>query len=74
VDTITFTKRWHTIVITNYDTANKLYVTFDGSTPVAAADDTYAVPVNFSRRFKFTHAYQVVKIIGNGGAYDVEAF
>lgn len=75
VDTITLTKRWHSVVITNFDGTNKLYVTFDGVTaPTAAGDDTYVVPTSYSKVFKFRNAVTVIKIIGNGGAYSVEGF
>ena len=73
-DVITLTKRWREVIITNYDGTNKLYVTFDGTTPVALADNTYVVPANSWKSFRFRNTVQTVSVVGNAGAYSVEGF
>lgn len=85
VDIAQLTQFWSTIEITNDDTSNILYVTFDGSTPVAAAEGTYMIPTDAAKVFgpegiqlangvpgsTSTPCHQV-RVLGNGGVYHIE--
>jgi hypothetical protein len=76
-DSITWTGGgpYGTVNVQNRDGTNVLYVRFDGTTAVAAADGTYAVAVNSTRTFNLqgTAPYPgVLSVVGNGGGYSVE--
>ena len=79
VDTITFNAPGgRSVVISNDDTVNKLYVTFGlngatATTPTVAGDDTFVVRPGTSKQFDNGAAITSVQIIGSGNAYHVEA-
>lgn len=85
VDTALLTQFHDAVEITNRDTSNPLYVRFDGTDPVADAEGTFIVPVSSSKVFDKSAnqagtpgstttatACHHIKVLGNGGAYDIE--
>ena len=79
VDTVTLGQPWDRIEVANHDAAQPLYVTFDGSTPTAAGDDTSYVGPNQSIVVKAPQLVvsgssvpHKVSIIGSGNVYTVE--
>jgi hypothetical protein len=73
VDTVTVTGAHEEIEVLNRSGAADLYVTTDGSVPVAGADNTDIVPVGTSLvlRASAGEGGTVVQILGNGNAYSV---
>jgi hypothetical protein len=86
-DVVQITQFWDTIEIANLDESNDLYVTFDGSTPVAGTEGQYVVPAGSAKVFGppgisnpagvpgSTTAATVchrVGVVGSGGSYSVE--
>ena len=74
-DTVTLTQAWPYIAITNHDATNAVYVRFDGTTPVAEANENAVVRVSSTRVFHapINSAGQVVVgLVGSGGKYTVE--
>lgn len=86
VDDACLTQFWDAVRVTNHDGTNIVYVTFDGSTPSAGAEGSYAIPVSNSRLFRGGTANVAgipgsttaattchrVKVVGSGGSYAVE--
>jgi hypothetical protein len=75
-DSITFTGSGSSLCITNRDTTNTLYFRCDGTTAVAAADETYVVlPLQWKvlDGSKFG-GNMSVSVVGNGGGYSAEIF
>lgn len=85
VDTALLTQFWDAVEITNRDTTNPLYVRFDGTDPVVDAEGTFIVPVSSSKVFDKSAnsagvpgsttaatACHYIKVLGNGGSYDIE--
>lgn len=76
-DSITWTAGgpYGTVIVSNRDATNVLYVRFDGTTAVGAADGTFAVAVNSARTFNLGSSAPspaVLSVVGNGNAYSVE--
>lgn len=65
---------YNTVIIENRDASNVLYVRFDGTTAVAAADNTYVVPASAFRIFSFPGGNSSLSVVGSGNAYSVEGF
>jgi hypothetical protein len=64
--------------VVNRDGTNTVWVTYSRTgtpvDPVASADDAHVLPPNSSKEFyTFGSNNLIVKILGNGGAYSVEA-
>jgi hypothetical protein len=74
-DSITFSGTGTTLCITNRDASDIVYFRFDGTTAVAAADETYVVlPNNFKTIQMHSMGGLVVSVVGDGGAYSAELF
>lgn len=75
VDTVTLASRADSVEVINRTGTEPLYVTVDGSTPTAAGDDTHIVMPGGFKEIPVPAAGSsiVVKIIGSGNAYSVEA-
>lgn len=74
-DTITLTQAWDALDVTNYDSTNYLYLRQDGTTAVAEANDTTAIPPGTSKVIDATvtgSGTVVISIVGNGGKYTIE--
>ena len=74
-DTITITQGWEAIAVTNHDATDVIYFRMDGTTAVAAANDTTPVlAATTVIRAASTNASGqiVVSIVGDGGTYTVE--
>lgn len=74
-DTITITQAWPAIAVTNHDASDFVYFRQDGTTAVAAADNTTVVlpGTTVIRAASVNSSNQiVVSIVGDGGAYTVE--
>ena len=83
-DVVQITQFWDALDIGNFDADTPLYISFDGSTPVAGAEGLQVIPGGESRRFRTianadgvpgsTTAATVchrVGVVGDGGAYSV---
>lgn len=83
-DVVQITQFWDAIEISNLDTTNHAYVTFDGTTPSAGLEGAFCVPAGQTKRFRTsansagvpgsTTAATVchrVGIVGSGGSYSV---
>lgn len=74
-DTITLTQGWEAVAVTNHDATDVVYFRTDGTTAVAAANDTIPVlPGTTVIRAVGTNTSGqiVVSVVGDGGAYTVE--
>lgn len=74
-DAITLTQGWPFVAITNHDASNPVYVRFDGTTPVAEADNNAIVRVSSTRVFPVSpnsSGQIVIGLVGSGGKYTVE--
>lgn len=75
VDTVTLSDFGQLVEVVNDDGTNALWVTVDGTTPVASADNTHRVPANGRKLIDVGAPGRTgvaVKVLGNGGAYHVE--
>lgn len=79
-DTVTLTQAWPAIEVTNHDAADLIYFRQDGTTAVAAADNTTLVLPGQTKvvksvinRSESTGAStSVISIVGDGGVYTIE--
>ena len=80
VDTVTLTQPWDRIEVANHDSAQPLYVTFNGATPTAAGDDcsyvgpnqSIVVPAPQLNSVLGSTNWHKVSVIGSGNVYTVE--
>lgn len=85
VDIANLQQFWDAVEVTNSDGVNNVWVRFDGTDPVAAAEGAFIVPPGSAKVFRgvmnqagvpgsTTLATMCcpVKVLGNGGAYSVE--
>ena len=77
-DLITLQQAWDGVEIHNHDSSNILYVRFDGTAPVAEANETESVPVSSSKTFRpmlvgptAAAGHHVIRVVGSGGKYTV---
>lgn len=74
-DTVTLNQPWEAIAVTNHDATDVLYFRQDGTTAVAAANDTTPVLPGMTviRASSVTDSRTcVISVVGDGGTYTVE--
>lgn len=71
VDTVTLTQAWNRVEVANRSGAATLWVTTDGSTPVAAADNIEFVPPGTTLVLVDMDGSVTLKILGNANEYSV---
>lgn len=77
-DLITLQGIWDGVEIHNHDATNMLYVRFDGTAPVAEANETETVPPASAKTFwpmlvgpTANLGHHVIRVVGDGGKYTV---
>jgi len=71
VDTVRLTKRVSRVEVVNRDTAEVLYVTFNGTNPTVAGDNTRVIPAGMA--FEWPAPTDTIKLISSGAAlYSVQ--
>lgn len=77
-DTITLQGIWDGVEIHNHDASNILWVTFDGTTPQADANECESVPPSSVKTFMpmlvgptASLGHHTIKVVGSGGKYTV---
>lgn len=75
VDTVTLASSADSVEVINRSGTDPLYVTVNGDVPTAAGDNTHIVLAGGFKEIPVppTGSSIVVKVIGNGNAYTVEA-
>lgn len=72
-DSVTFSGSGSDIAVTNRDSSVLLYFRVDGTTAVAAADETFVVlPLQTKILRRRPSGLAVVSIVGNGNSYSAE--
>jgi len=73
-DSITFTGKGNSLIVTNHDAAQNLFFRVDGTTAVGSADDNYVVRPGQTLVLTGVFGGKPVSVVGSGNIYTVAIF